>query len=624
MEQSEKRHEVMPTEEREQICQELSGMEYVLLLKAGGRLEDEFLRLASAVCRDTEPDVVYCDEDIEIGGRRSNPFFKPDFAPDTLGNFFYFGGAVLVKRSLLGADNVGVENAETENAEADDAEAETAEVEDTEEKGTLLSTLSDKDCCRIRDAVLTLNASDNAKIVHIPQVLYHACSDWDYSYIDETSMDLAGSEGLVSAVILSKDNTTMLLEALDSLAGGILMPMEYIVVDNGSSEKNRSFLELELEKRGVRYIYHPQEFVYSALCNIGAKAASGRYLLFLNDDIILPDEMKGFPSRMCALAAREKVGAVGARLLYPTQKTGDIPRIQHVGISQLESGPSHKLCTYPDNVRYEKGRSRGVWNCMAVTGACLMVEKSKFEEVGGFDERLFIAYTDVDLCMDLSQKGYLSVVDNNTWLYHYESVSRGLDGREETRAQRLKFERNIFYEKHPEIKEGDRFYNRNLTTFSLDYSADCKMPWEEHTMCPEVGVDGCGHLQQKLLPEGKIMGSIDHMSYEAATFDGDVSCIVLEGWSLLHGRDHLDCEPAVVLIARSGAKKTFSAVRKYRGDLGGVFTKEKNILMSGFVCRIPIADLEEGTTRLGVGVIRSGLFREGLVYYMMTDRTIEN
>lgn len=577
---------------------ELSGLGYVLMLKDGGRLEDDFLRLSLELCRDGKIDVVYCDEDTEIGGRRICPFFKPDFSPDTLRSFFYFGGAVLVRRELL-EDGTGC--------------------------GAFRIRMADGDCCRLRDAITAYQNANEINVYHIPQVLYHACSDWDYAYIDESGPDLSEGEGAVSAVILSKDNVKMLLEALDSLIGGASRPMEYIVVDNGSSENNRSVLTQELSSRGVKYIYHPQEFIYSALCNIGAKEAQGRFLLFLNDDIILPKEQRGFPDRLCAIAGRPGVGAVGVRLLYPPRSTKE-PCIQHIGITQLNSGPSHKLCTYPDNTRYEKGRNRGIWNCMAVTGACLLVERDKFFEVGGFDESLYIAYTDVDLCMDLAEKGYLSVVDNDTWLYHYESVSRGLDGREEKRAERLKHERHIFYGKHPYVKEGDRFYSRNLTSYALDYSADCRMPWEERVVCKRIGGTGAedAKLTLKLLPEGRIMGSIDAMSYEAAVFDGEQSCCLLEGWTILHGKDQLDCEPAVVLVGQDGTKKIYSTVRKYRKDLGAVFPKEKNTLMSGFVCRIPISDIPDGMTRLGVGAVRSGLFREELCYYMMTDKVIES
>ena len=113
------------------------------------------------------------------------------------------------------------------------------------------------------------------------------------------------------------------------------------------------------------------------------------------------------------------VGAVGAKLLYP-----DSDIIQHAGITNLRVGPAHKLQFLSDEKVHYYGKNRFVHDVMAVTGACLLLEKEIFERAGGFDEKLAVAFNDVDLCYTIYEMGYYNVVRNDVVLYHHESLSR--------------------------------------------------------------------------------------------------------------------------------------------------------------------------------------------------------
>ncbi len=554
------------------LCAALFDLGYVLYT-GKGFLEEEFLSLAhERISESLEktgkiPELVYCDEDRRtvVNRDRKEPFFKPDFSPDTLRSFFYIGGALLIKRS---------------------------------NEKSFQNQLGESDYLRLAGSILRsfINNRTTFNSIHICRALFHSEDETDYRYPEGVHPTLPTSpEGRekkkVRAVILSKNNKQLLLDCLDSFIKNSDMEMEYVVVDNGSEEIIRAEIKSELDKRNICYLYSPMEFIYSALCNLGAGAEGEDYthLLLLNDDIILPGGGKGFPSELVAQSDLPHVGAVGVKLKYPDRE-GFENRIQHVGITLLKNGPSHKLCTYDDSVVYERGRNRGIWNVMAVTGACMLIRRDRFEEVGGFDERLHVSYTDVDLCMDLQKKGYYNIVLNDIFLIHYESLTRGSDGADEKKAGRLIRERKIFYEKHPELLEtGDRYYNPNLTKLRLDYTADYPLPWEEEVMAEEIGIDNL-HIKEGVK---KLDGSIDRSDRLVPVFEGEEECVRLEGWCLIHGRDMLGYEPAVAAKTSEGYR-VFEARRKIRKDLGEVFPDDKNVLLSGFVCRIRTGQLPAG------------------------------
>lgn len=153
----------------------------------------------------------------------------------------------------------------------------------------------------------------------------------------------------------------------------------------------------------------------------------------MNDDIeIIMDE---WLERMLGQAQVSYTGAVGAKLIYPNSNL-----IQHCGVVNYKVGPGHAFSRFDDNLNCYFGRNILDYNYSVVTGACLLLKKSIFEEIGGFNEGLPVAYNDVDLCFKLVEHGYYNVVRNDVRLIHHESVSRGYDDVTPEKAARQKRE----------------------------------------------------------------------------------------------------------------------------------------------------------------------------------------
>ncbi len=215
----------------------------------------------------------------------------------------------------------------------------------------------------------------------------------------------------------------------------------------------------------IKLVLYQGAFNYSAVNNLGVKYATGEYILLLNNDteVITSNWME----EMLMYAQREDVGAVGAKLLY-----GD-RTIQHAGVvlglgAHRTAGHGHYKMSV-QNLGY-MGRLCYAQNVSAVTGACLLVKKTVFDEVGGLEESFAISLNDVDFCLKLREKGYLNVWTPFALLYHHESVSRGLDDSGE-KAQRYNRESEQFRTKWKEVLEaGDPYYNPNFTLDRSDFS----------------------------------------------------------------------------------------------------------------------------------------------------------
>lgn len=207
---------------------------------------------------------------------------------------------------------------------------------------------------------------------------------------------------------------------------------------------------------------YPQPFNYSAINNFGASEALGSYLLFLNDDteVLSSDWLE----RMLGFAQLPHLGAVGAKLLFP-QGGG----IQHCGVVNLAAGPGHAFYAAPPNAPLYFGRNILEWNWLAVMGACMMIARSKFDVVDGFDEQLPVAYNDVDLCWRLHDRGLRSLVCNAVTLIHHESVSRGLDHEDPGKLERLGRERRQLYRKHSGHFMRDPYFNPNLHADNVNF-----------------------------------------------------------------------------------------------------------------------------------------------------------
>ena len=276
----------------------------------------------------------------------------------------------------------------------------------------------------------------------------------------------------ISIVIANKDHVEDLRRCITSiLEKSTYDNFEIIVVENNSTtdEIFAYYKEIQEKDSRVKVITYEGSFNYSAVNNLGVKATTGEYILLLNNDteVITVNWLE----ELLMYAQREDVGAVGAKLYY-ANKT-----IQHAGVviglgAHRTAGHTH-YGQSRENLGY-MGRLCYTQNVTAVTGACLLVKKSLYEEVGGLDESFVISLNDVDFCLKLRQKGYLNVFTPFAELYHYESISRGLDDKGE-KAQRYNEESARFREKwKKELEAGDPYYNQNFSLDRSDFSLKIK------------------------------------------------------------------------------------------------------------------------------------------------------
>lgn len=449
---------------------EVAKGEYVGLVDCDDVLSPNALyEIVKLLNASSEYDFIYSDEDklSEDGKKRKDPFFKPDWSPDTFMSLMYTCHFSIYRRSLLnelGGLREGFEGSQD------------------------------------YDLVLRLMEKTD-HIGHVPKILYHwrerkestASSMTAKPYIVESTrkskeeaLQRRGLKGhlewidsvaqfrvvyepmgepMVSIIIPSKDNYEVLRRCIESIKQFTQYDnYEIVLVDNGSNDTNKKLYEELSEEYDIIYEYRPMEFNFSAMCNIGAQIAKGDYFLFLNDDI----EVKGdsWLERMLGQAQISYTGAVGARLIYP-----DNHLIQHCGVLNLPIGPGHAFHKIDDSINLYWGRNIVDYNFSIVTGACLMISKDKFCEVGRFEENLPVAYNDVELCFKLLEKGYYNVLRNDVRIIHHESVSRGYDDQSEEKHQRQMREMAKLYELHPKFKNGyDPCYNPNLVRDRGDFS----------------------------------------------------------------------------------------------------------------------------------------------------------
>ena len=228
----------------------------------------------------------------------------------------------------------------------------------------------------------------------------------------------------ISIVIPTKDQYLIVKKCVESiLAKTTYKNYEIILVDTGSSDRSVLDWYKKMNNKHVKIInFHESPFSYSRACNYGVKESKGEYILLLNNDIELLSS--NWIETLLSDAQREGIGAVGCKLYYP-----DRIHLQHAGIglglnktaaNLLSNISIHNMTLIQSlyaNTRHE---------LTAVTAACLMIKKSRFDEVGGFDEKFRVTYNDVDLCLKLKDAGYRNIYNPSAELVHHESVSVGL------------------------------------------------------------------------------------------------------------------------------------------------------------------------------------------------------
>lgn len=548
---------------------------YVILTGEEGRLAEQAKYLFSEYF-ETHPEAkaAYGDEDEwnEEEQKRQNPWFKPDWSPDTLRSCLYLGNVIAVRVSLL--------------------------KKAAEECGRYHD---------IRSFLLTLTDVFGVSFGHIDRILYHkyvtdsAVRDGSVQDIVHVRYPIAEGTGRVSVIIPSKDHPELLRQCLNALRGTTVYPdYEVIVVDNGSNTENKSILLAMREQFHFSYLYEEMDFNFSKMCNLGAAHAKGDILLFLNDDI----EVKGseWMTVLAEQALQPHTGAVGAKLYYP-----DSGIIQHAGIANMKIGPAHKLGGMEDRGNIYHGRNLADYNVLAVTAACMAVERKKYDAVGGFCEELAVAYNDVDLCFTLYENGYYNIVRNDVALFHHESFSRGSD-RNAAKEKRLLRERKKLYQRHPKLYGKDPFYSRHLVQERLDadYHVEVQYEYEQGgRFSRREPAERPGETKNGLLRKLARKGSWNRYHLDEARirqtdlFDEDSKVFELEGWCALTDRDMAEYERALLLVGQDGAAVRLEMFDKLRPDAAKTLPGQPHGALCGFVVRVGAQELRDGEYRVG-------------------------
>ncbi|WP_237057864.1 glycosyltransferase family 2 protein [Microbulbifer sediminum] len=425
--------------------------------------------IARAVGAQPDALLVYTDSDsLNRAGEREAPLFKPGWNPDLLLAYNYIGSACLFRRPLLDGF-----------------------------RSLRLDSWSESGYRLLLEARARLGQED---VAHVPRVLYHqkplletalaACQGAEREalagYLSRVMPGTQLEDGqlfpgsaavmrcrfpipepapLVSLLVPTRDG----IEYLRRCVGSILSLTDYpnfevLVLDNQSScRETLAYLQQVETDARVRVLRWDYPFNYSAINNFGARHARGELLGLINNDIEVISP--GWLREMVSHACRPEIGCVGAKLYY------DNDTVQHGGVILGiggTAGHSHKYARREEPGYM--GRLQVVQNLSAVTGACLVLRKSVFEEVGGLNERdLPVAYNDVDLCLKVREAGYRNLWTPYAELYHHESLSRGADDtfRKRRRAQR---EAEYMRKRWGQALDTDPAYNPNLTLVHEDFS----------------------------------------------------------------------------------------------------------------------------------------------------------
>lgn len=461
--------------------------DYVILLNAGGTLaEHACYLLAEALDADPDLDLIYADDDeMDASGMRTSPCFKGQWDRERLLQQDYLSRFCALRTALV--QRVGGLRAGYEGCGHYDlvlrcvAESEPKRIGHLPfvlyhdrgrppAKGSVSSPRPPGDTAAMRAVAERLRAAGTCATVErgpVPGVL-------------RVRYPLPDPAPRVMLIIPTRNGTELVRRCVESIVARTSYPAyEILLVDNESDEPSAMAYFRELERSGiVRLLRFEGAFNYAALNNFAAEHASGEMLGLLNNDTEVIDG--GWLSEMVAYAARPEVGAVGAKLLYPDGT------IQHAGIVMgLHGTVGHLLQRLP-------GESAGYCGCLAVarevtavTGACLLVRRSIYEEVGGLDEKnLPVTFNDIDFCLELRRRGYRNIWTPHALLYHHEGATRGPDDSP-AKAARFGTEWAYMRAKWGVLLDDDPFYSPNLSLASDDcgpsFPPRCEVPWSRDT-----------------------------------------------------------------------------------------------------------------------------------------------
>lgn len=461
----------------------MASGEFIGLLDHDDELSEHALYMVvDEINRFPAADVIYSDEDkLDDLGRRNDPYFKPDWNPDLFKSHNLITHFGVFRTSLakeIGGFREGYEGSQ-------DWDLATRIIE------------------RVPDV----------HIRHIPHVIYHwraipgsmAHGPAEKNYTNKASLKLLNDfiqrhnldavaevsrdvcfrikygipkpSPRVSLIVPTRNGYGLLKVCVESLRKKTSYSnYELIIIDNQSDDaRTLDYLENLQRRPDVKVLRYDAPFNYSAINNFGVKNASGEIVGLLNNDleVISP----GWLDEMVSHALRPEIGAVGAMLYYPNNT------IQHAGVILGTGGVAgHTYHGQPRGYAGQKGRGYIIQNLSAVTGACLLMRRDVYDEVGGLDENLPVAFNDVDLCMRITGKGYRILWTPYAELYHHESATRGY---EDTPEKQARFRKEVEYVQR---RWGDRLlfdpaYNPNLALqggpfIRFSYPPRVTKPWK--------------------------------------------------------------------------------------------------------------------------------------------------
>ena len=465
--------------------------EYIGFLDHDDTLSENALyEIVNCLNKDKSVDFIYTDEDkLDQNYMYFDPYFKPDFSPETLECNNYITHFVVVKKDLI--DKIGMLDSKYNGAQ---------------------------------DFDFVLRATEKSKkIVHIPKVLYH----WrvhreSTAFLPDTkpyafeagkrtveahlnrigkkanveeSQDVPGAYKInyeivgnpnITIIIPNKDNIKLLKRCINSILKlTTYKNYEIFIIENNSIKnttfkyykkiaKNTKIKILNYNKNTIMDLNGERkleldnnensklEFNYSSLINFGVKNSKSDFILQLNNDTLLltPNWLEIF----IGYAQNKEIGAVGARLYYP-DKT-----IQHAGIILGINGiAGNALVNLPYGKHAYFGIEAITRNVSAVTGACLFCRRNLYEEVGFMDNKKFkVAFNDVDFCLKLLERGYRNIYNPYIELIHYESKTRGYEDSPE-KIKRFEKETENFRKRWSKLLQNDPYYNPNLSRKTVNY-----------------------------------------------------------------------------------------------------------------------------------------------------------
>jgi GT2 family glycosyltransferase len=454
--------------------------DFIVFLSQGDTLAPDALQeVVDLINLQPSVDMIYTDEDKIHADkkRRMQPWFKPDWSPELLLSVNYLTPPI-IQREIVAQVAAGGWNPGDE-----------------------------KD---IWDLIFRC-VGKSERIAHIPKVLYHA--KFISSEINQKTESLGvvashlkrfqppvvsecvnrfGArqvfwpvrQSLISIIIPTKDHPYHLRRCLDGLLNSTdYKHIQIIIVDNGSvKQETLAFYDQIRDDARICFVMYDEEFNFSRANNLGAQCAKGDHFLFLNDDIEVIEE--DWLVEMVRWSERDEIGVVGAKLLFPDgsiQQAGVVVGMGghagHIfrGAREGENGPFGSVEWYR--------------NYLAVTGACMMIPKLVFEEVGGFKEDYKLAFSDVDLCLRITKRGYRVLYTPFARLTHHESLSRG---RYIPTGDLIKAYNDFI----PHLSEGDPYYNPNLsyryTIPRLTLSPEDRIMELEKILARRLLVEGLG------------------------------------------------------------------------------------------------------------------------------------